>query len=99
MHYGLIYYVRTKIIHTVTFKSNVIEVKYFLNTKPLIINYEQVRKMYHNNEPFIPTHVHVIVFDQNEKRRKVTFFCETKEFVNSVEPWLLDKGIKISERW
>lgn len=56
-------------------------------------------KVYKNQEGAIPAHVYVLKYNDEKKEKKITFYCNEKEFKKNVEPWLISKKIKITKRW
>jgi hypothetical protein len=95
----IIWYIRSKLVQTVNLLEDEIEVKYFLKKKKTKITYSSVTKLYCNKQPYIQTHLYVLICNHNEKKMKVTFFCEKQDFKQVYEPWFIEKEITVSERW
>ncbi len=84
----LVYY---KLIIKVVFYENYIEVRYLSKKKKIEI--KSITKVYKNQEGFIPTHVYVLKYNDQNKNKKITFYCDDNQFQKVVSPWLSSKGV------
>ncbi|MES2588049.1 MAG: hypothetical protein V4622_03655 [Bacteroidota bacterium] len=91
--------IKLKFIKKTTFYKNEIVSSYFLGNE-VVIQYNEISRIYKNQEGFLPTHVNVIRYVRNGKEKKVTFYCSDIEFAN-VLSFLKTKELKIktSREW
>ncbi len=86
-----LFYMR-KVIRHVKFNENSFEVNYLYGRK-IEVPYCNVYQIYYNKEGFLPTHVYVIKFKSDDKKKKATFFADLEE-MKILKLYLLEKGIK-----
>lgn len=91
----LFFFVYYKLIIKVVFYEDYIEAKYLFKAKKIGIT--SISKVYKNQEGLIPAYVYVLVYQENGKNKKITFYCEEEDFKKVVSPWLVNKDISVSK--
>lgn len=91
----LFFFAYNKLISKVVFYEDYIEAKYLFKVKKIGIT--SISKVYKNQEGLIPAYVFVLVYQENGKNKKITFYCEEEEFKKAVSPWLVNKDISVSK--
>ena len=85
-----------KVIIRVSFYDDYLVARYVFDEREVPIS--SITKCYKNHEGFIPTHVYVIKYKNSSKEKKITFYCDAKDFDSTVGPWLSGKGVRFVKR-